>query len=100
MRIGIDIMGGDFAPEATVLGAILAQKEMSSEDRIVLIGDQEQILKILNRENVAPDNFDIVHASQVIDMHDHPAKAFTKKPDSSITIGFGLLAKGEIDGFA
>jgi len=100
MRIGIDIMGGDFAPEATVLGAILAQKEMSSQDRIVLIGDQEQILFILNRENVAPENFDIVHASQVIDMHDHPAKAFTKKPDSSITIGFHLLAKGEIDGFA
>lgn len=100
MRIGIDIMGGDFAPEATVLGAILAHKEMSSEDRIVLIGNQEQILEILNREKVDPENFDIVHASQVIDMNDHPAKAFTKKPDSTIAIGYKLLAKGEIDGFA
>jgi glycerol-3-phosphate acyltransferase PlsX len=100
MRIGIDIMGGDFAPEATVLGAILAHEEMSSEDRIVLIGNQEQILEILNREKFDPEKFDIVHASQVIDMNDHPAKAFTKKPDSTIAIGFKLLAKGDIDGFA
>jgi len=100
MRIGIDIMGGDFAPEATVLGAILAHKEMSSEERIVLIGDQEQIHAILKREKFDPENFDIVHASQVIDMNDHPAKAFTKKPDSTIAVGFSLLSKGEIDGFA
>jgi glycerol-3-phosphate acyltransferase PlsX len=100
MRIGIDIMGGDFAPEATVLGAILAQKEISSDDRIVLFGDQEKIKEILDRENVSISNFDIVHASQVIDMHDHPAKAFTKKPDSSIAVGFYHLAKGQIDGFA
>jgi glycerol-3-phosphate acyltransferase PlsX len=100
MRIGIDIMGGDFAPEATVLGAILAHKEMSSEDRIVLIGNQEKALEILNREKINSDFFDIVHASEVIEMNDHPAKAFTKKPDSSIAKGFGLLAKGEINGFA
>ncbi|MFC2152178.1 phosphate acyltransferase PlsX [Bacteroidota bacterium] len=100
MRIGIDIMGGDFAPEATVLGAILAHKEMSSEDRIVLIGNQKKVLEVLKRENVNPDNFDIVHASEVIEMHDHPAKAFTKKPDSSISKGFALLAMGKIDGFA
>ena len=100
MRIGIDIMGGDFAPEATVLGAILAHKEMLSDERIVLIGDQEKINTILKRENISADSFDIVHASQVIDMHDHPAKAFKKKPDSGIAKGFYLLAKGEIDGFA
>ncbi len=100
MRIGIDIMGGDFAPEATVLGAILAHKEMSSDDRLVLIGDLNKITEILNRENYSIDNFDIVHTTQIIDMHDHPAKAFQKKPDSSIAKGFYLLAKGEIDGFA
>jgi glycerol-3-phosphate acyltransferase PlsX len=93
-------MGGDFAPEATVLGAILAHKEMSSEDRIVLIGDQEKINEILIRESVDVNNFDIVHTTEVIDMHDHPAKAFSKKPDSSIAKGFYLLTKGEIDGFA
>lgn len=100
MRIGIDIMGGDFAPEATVLGAILAHKELSSDQRIVLIGKQDEILAILKREKINPDAFDIVHASEVIEMNDHPAKAFTKKPDSSIGKGYSLLAKGEIDGLA
>lgn len=100
MRIGIDIMGGDFAPEATVLGAILAHKELSYDDRIVLIGNQDKIIEILNREKVNPDHFDIVHTSQVIEMGDHPAKSFAKKPDSSIAKGYQLLASGQIDGFA
>jgi len=100
MKIGIDIMGGDFAPEATVLGAILAHKEFSSDNKIVLIGKQEEIVTILNRENVDPGLFEIVHASEVIEMNDHPAKAFSKKPDSSIAKGFQLLAQGKIDGFA
>jgi glycerol-3-phosphate acyltransferase PlsX len=100
MRIGIDIMGGDFAPEAAVLGAILAHKDLSNDDRLVLIGDESQIKEILQKEKVRPENFDIVHSSQVIEMRDHPAKAFAKKPDSSIAKGYKLLASGEIDGFA
>lgn len=100
MRIGIDIMGGDFAPEAAVLGAILAHKDLSNDDRLVLIGDERQIKEILQKEKVRPENFDIVHSSQVIEMSDHPAKAFAKKPDSSIAKGYKLLASGEIDGFA
>jgi glycerol-3-phosphate acyltransferase PlsX len=99
MRIGIDIMGGDFAPEATVLGAILAYKELSYDDRLVLIGDEAKIKDLLKREKFSNENFDIVHASQAIEMSDHPAKAFTKKPDSSIAKGYKLLASGEIDGF-
>ncbi|MDX9696792.1 MAG: phosphate acyltransferase PlsX [Bacteroidales bacterium] len=100
MRIGIDIMGGDFAPEAAVLGAILAHKELSQTDRLVLIGNEQKIHEILNRENVPASNFEIVHASEVIEMGDHPAKAFSKKPDSSITKGFFMLAAGQLDGFA
>jgi len=101
MRIGIDIMGGDFAPEAAVLGAILAHKALSYDNgRIVLIGDEFKIKEILEREKVNPQNFDIVHSSQVIEMNDHPAKAFAKKPDSSIALGYKLLASGQIDGFA
>ncbi len=100
MRIGIDIMGGDFAPEAAVLGAILAHKELSYNDRLILIGDEDKIKEILLREKVNPENFDIVHTSQVIEMSDHPAKAFAKKPDSSIAKGYKLLAMGEIEGFA
>ncbi|MGE0089752.1 MAG: phosphate acyltransferase PlsX [Bacteroidales bacterium] len=100
MRIGIDIMGGDFAPEAAVLGAILAHKELSQTVRLVLIGNEQKIHEILNKENVPASNFEIVHASEVIEMGDHPAKAFSKKLDSSITKGFFMLAAGQLDGFA
>ncbi|MDA3779929.1 MAG: phosphate acyltransferase PlsX [Bacteroidales bacterium] len=100
MRIGIDIMGGDFAPEATTLGAILAYKELSSDDTIVLIGDKEKIQTILDRENVDASNFEIVHSSEVIEMTDHPAKTFSKKQNSSIAIAYKLLASGKIDGLA
>lgn len=100
MRIGVDAMGGDHAPEAVVLGAILAQKQLSADQRIVLFGDEKQIVSLLKRENANLDNFDIVHSSEVIDMCENPAKAFTKKPDSSIGNGFKALATKQIDGFA
>lgn len=100
MRIGIDIMGGDFAPEATVLGAILAHKELGHDDSIVLIGDEEQAKALLKRENVAEDTFEIVPSTEVIEMGEHPAKAFSRKPNSSIAIGYGMLSKGLIDGLA
>jgi phosphate acyltransferase len=100
MKIGVDAMGGDYAPEAVVLGAILAQKQLSADQRIVLFGDEKQIVSLLKRENANLDNFDIVHSSEVIDMCENPAKAFTKKPDSSISNGFKALATKQIDGFA
>jgi len=100
MKIGVDAMGGDYAPEAVVLGAILAQKQLSADQRIVLFGDEKQIVSLLKRENANPDDFDIVHSSEVIDMCENPAKAFTKKQDSSISNGFKALATKQIDGFA
>jgi len=100
MKIGIDVMGGDFAPDAIVLGAIEAHKELSDDIRLVLIGDEEKINPILERENYAASNFDIVHTSEYIRMDEHPTKAFKQKPNSSIAIGFGMLKKGLIDGFA
>ncbi|SDB87531.1 phosphate acyltransferase PlsX [Williamwhitmania taraxaci] len=100
MRIGVDAMGGDFAPEATVLGAIQAHREVHSEVRIVLIGNESQIHEILLREGVSSSNFDIVGTTQVINMGDHPTKAFQQKPDSSLAVGFGMLANGDLDGFA
>lgn len=100
MKIGIDIMGGDFAPDATVSGAILAFQELPSTVRLVLIGDKEQIISSLAKKGVDSNNFDLVHASQVISMGEHPTKAFTQKPNSSISIGFHLLKEGVIDGFA
>lgn len=100
MKIGIDIMGGDFAPDATVSGAILAYNELPENVRLVLIGDQELIVSHLEKKGADSSNFDIIHASDVISMGEHPTKAFSQKPNSSISIGFQLLKKGEIDGFA
>ncbi len=99
MRIGIDIMGGDFAPQMTTEGAILAQKELKNVD-LVLIGDETKILPILEEKGADKNNFSIVHTADVIGMGEHPIKAFKNKPKSSIGIGFHLLATGEIQGFA
>lgn len=93
-------MGGDYAPEAAVKGAIMALDSVGSESRIVLFGDQAKIRAVLAAENCPAERFDIVATTEVIEMGDHPAKAFQAKADSSITVGFGYLAKGAIDGFA
>ena len=100
MRIGLDVMGGDFAPVATIDGAILAQKELSNSDRIILIGPESQIRSLLQERNVDPGAFDVVHAPDTIGMGEHPTKALIKKPESSIGIGFHLLKHKKIDAFA
>ncbi len=100
LRIGIDAMGGDFAPEVAVKGAIMSLDALSEDSRIVLYGDSEQIASILESQGCSADKFDIVPTTQVIEMCDHPAKAFNQKSDSSITVGFTHLAAGEIAGFA
>ena len=99
MRIGIDIMGGDFAPQTTTEGAILAQKELSNVE-LVLIGDESLICSVLEDKGADKNNFSIVHTTDVIGMGEHPIKAFKQKPKSSIGVGFNLLATGEIQGFA
>jgi fatty acid/phospholipid synthesis protein PlsX len=100
MRIGVDAMGGDFAPEAVILGAIQAHKEIPESIRIVLLGNEEQIVSILDSQNFPREAFDIISTTQVIEMGDHPAKVFQRKPDSSLAVGFGMLVKGNIDGIA
>lgn len=100
MRIGLDVMGGDFAPEAIVKGACLAVDELSSSDELVLFGKQDAIERILAEQGVAKEKFVIVDCSEVIDMHDQPIKAFTAKPNSSLAVGFSYLKKGQIDTFA
>lgn len=100
MKIGIDVLGGDFAPDANIAGAILARKELSVDTKIVLIGDQNQILSGLSSFNEDSSGYEIVHAPDLITMHDHPTRAIPQKPNSSIAIGFDLLATGEIEAFA
>ena len=93
-------MGGDFAPEATVKGAIMALDAVGEDCRIVLYGDKERICEVLHREGADAEQFDIVHTSEVVEMGDHPVRAFQQKSDSSVAVGFQQLASGEIDGFA
>lgn len=100
VRIGIDVMGGDFAPSATIEGSVLALDNLANGIEIVLIGDQNQINSELKKHQVDASAFSIVHAPDIIEMGDHPTKAFVQKPKSSIATGFGLLKKGQIDGFA
>jgi len=100
MRIGIDIMGGDFAPKATTLGAILALNEVPSDCRIVLIGDEPMTKSILAENGVDASLFDFIHADQVIEMGEHPTRALSQKPNSSLSIGFQMLKEGSIDAFA
>lgn len=100
MRIGVDIWGGDFAPQATVKGAILAQKSLPDDVKLVLIGDKDQILEIMAAENADAGKFEIVHTTESIEMGENPSKAFAAKPNSSIAIGFQMLYKKMIDGFA
>jgi glycerol-3-phosphate acyltransferase PlsX len=100
MKIAIDISGGDFAPNANVLGAILAQKELPSEARLVLIGKEDEILEGINQHSANPEDFDIIHAPDVITYHDHPTRAIPQKPESSIAKGFELLAQKQINSFA
>ena len=100
MRIGLDVMGGDYAPGVTVSGAIAAYSELGPDSKLVLIGDEKAILDLCQKERFDSSVFDIVDAPETIGMGDHPAKAFAQKASSSIRVGYELLSKGLIDGFA
>lgn len=92
-------MGGDFAPRTNIEGAIKALSELPKSARIVLIGDANQAKVILAEYSIDESQFDFVHTTQVVEMGEHPTRALKLKPDSSISKGFELLKKGEIDSF-
>ena len=99
MTIGIDMMGGDFAPLEAVKGV---QQYLSGHNipaTLTLIGDKAQVEKLVAEHNIPSAHIKIVHAEQVIGMHEHPTKALKEKKHSSIAIGFHLLATGKIDAF-
>jgi len=99
MRIGLDVMGGDFAPDAIIEGAVDSLQHLKADENLVLIGDEVAIRGKLNEMKVEPSLFEIVHTTQVIEMGDHPAKAFSQKKNSSIAVGYGMLKNGALDGF-
>lgn len=100
MKIGLDVLGGDHAPNSNILGAIEAQKVLKDDQRIVLLGDEKEIKKRIEEAGGDVTLFDYVHAPENISMHEHPTKAITQKPNSSVATGFELLRKGELDSFA
>lgn len=100
MKIGLDILGGDFAPEATIQGAILASRQLAEDQKIVLIGDEKIAKQHIEQAGENPAFFEYVHAADQIGMNEHPTKAIAQKPNSSISRGFQLLKDGAIDSFA
>ena len=98
MNIGIDMMGGDFAPLEAVKGVKLYFSE-NNQVNLFLIGDQTQLEQLISEHKIPTDKIKIIHADQVIGMHEHPTKALKEKQQSSIAIGFHLLSSGKIDAF-
>ncbi len=99
MRIALDAMGGDFAPEAIVEGALLAAKELSEDFKLVLVGIKEVIQKLIDESGESNEKIEIVHADEIIEMGEHPTKALSQKPNSSIAVGYYLLKEGKVDAF-
>ena len=99
MKIILDAMGGDLAPQAPVLGAIQAARDFGAQ--ITLVGRGEEILKVLKDNGIhdLPEGIVISDAEEVVDMHDDPANVIRKKKNSSMVIGLRMLAEGEGDAF-
>lgn len=99
MKIILDAMGGDLAPEAPVLGAIEAAKAYNAQ--ITLVGRGEEILEVMRKHGIQdlPAGLEIAHADDVVDMHDDPAKLLHKRKNSSMVVGLKMLSDGQGDAF-
>ena len=99
MRIALDAMGGDFAPDAIIDGAIMASQRLEQDANIVLVGKKDVIESHLKKRDFTSAGISIIHADEVIQMGEHPTKALSQKPNSSIGIGYHLLKNKEVDAF-
>ncbi|HXB91623.1 MAG TPA: phosphate acyltransferase PlsX [Puia sp.] len=99
MNIGLDMMGGDLAPLEAVKGVQLYLKGSVAPATLFLVGDENLIHPLLKEYPIPADRVKVIHASQVIEMNEHPTKALKEKQQSSIAIGFHLLATGKMDAF-
>ena len=98
MRIAVDAMGGDFAPNAIIHGGVEAARAAHGEFEVVFVGKEDKIKAILKRHFRTHElNISVVHASEQIDMHDAPAQALRKKRDSSISVATRLHKEGLVD---
>jgi len=100
MRIGLDISGGDYAPENCLEGAILALSHSERHNaKICLIGSKSTADSFLKSKGINLNHFEFIDAPDVIEMAESPTKAFAQKPNSSIAMGFKALKEGKIDAF-
>ena len=99
MNIALDMMGGDFAPLEAVKGVKEFLQDNKEQLQLLLVGDEALLQQHIKDEAVNEGSWKIVHAPQMIEMHEHPTKALKEKTQSSIAIGFHLLATGETDAF-
>ena len=99
MKIILDAMGGDHAPEAPVLGAIEAAKTWGTQ--ITLVGRGEEILEVMRKNGIEnlPEGMEIANADDVVDMHDDPGSVIHKRKNSSMIIGLRMLAEDQGDAF-
>jgi glycerol-3-phosphate acyltransferase PlsX len=93
------MMGGDFAPEEAVKGIKLYLSETSDPASLLLLGNEQTVMPLLNRHEVPLQAYQLLHAPEVIGMHEHPTKALKEKKHSSISAGFHSLATGKTDAF-
>jgi glycerol-3-phosphate acyltransferase PlsX len=96
VKVALDAMGGDNAPEAIVEGAVLAAKELNLEE-VILIGDQEQVKRELGKYRLQGATVSVVHAPQVVEMHESPSRALRVKRSSSISVAVDLMKHGKCD---
>ncbi|MDP5120424.1 MAG: phosphate acyltransferase PlsX [Spirosomaceae bacterium] len=99
MKIAVDVMGGDHAPLSVIEGAILAAEELPEGTKIVLIGKQDKMLSLLRSREYNANAIEMVNADDVIEMSEHPTRAFAQKPNSSIAVGFKMLKNKEVNAF-
>lgn len=100
MNIGLDVSGGDFAPKVNLGGAVQAMDYLPKGTKLFLFGKEQEIAHELETMSKPISDFEIIDSPEVITMEDHPARVFTKKPNSSISKGFEFLSEGIIDAFA
>lgn len=98
MKIALDAMGGDYAPQEIVLGGLQALQQYSHLEKLYLVGQRDKIEAVLAEQNALNhDKIEIVDASEVIEMADHPASTYRKKKDASITVATRLVKEGTAD---
>lgn len=99
MNIALDMMGGDFAPLEAVKGVKEFLQDNREQVQLLLVGDETAIQQHIKSQGLTDGNWKIIHAPQMIEMHEHPTKALKEKTQSSIAVGFHLLASGKADAF-